>query len=289
MQMPNLLFWEGKAKAHLRASRVRACPLRPAARLRPRLPGAPSPARPGSSRASAWAPRSESLGNGAGSADPRPGKPARTQQRRRGAREGRTDRLPAGLQTPTRAPPLQGPLPPAARGAAAQVPPPGADPAAGAPLLPSRGAPGGRPPPRSPGAVAAGKLGWGPRRGGGAEPGTCRPCAKVSGALRPAGRAAGRWVGRAVLRGAEPRPRCSPARSHALFLSSPRRCPPQVLAPSPCAGHEEPRGAARRRRGPGCAHTSPAAHGDMSGARGLQRPAASPSPRRPAGRRCPGE
>ncbi|XP_038454491.1 transforming growth factor-beta receptor type 3-like protein [Canis lupus familiaris] len=63
----------------------------------------------------------------------------------------------------------------------------------------------------------------------------------------------------------------------------------RVLAPSPCAGHEEPRGAARRRRGPGCAHTSPAADGDMSGARGLRGPAASPSPRRPAGRRCPGE
>ncbi|XP_041615097.1 translation initiation factor IF-2-like [Vulpes lagopus] len=217
MQMPNLLFWEGKAKAHLRASRVRACPLRPAARLRPRLPGAPSPARPGSSRASAWAPRSESLGNGAGSADPRPGKPARTQQRRRGAREGRTDRLPAGLQTPTRAPPLQGPLPPAARGAAAQVPPQA------------------RTPP--------------------------------------------------------PAPPSSPAGAHRV--GAPRRGPrapwPPVLAPSPCAGHEEPRGAARRRRGPGCAHTSPAAHGDMSGARGLQRPAASPSPRRPAGRRCPGE
>nr|XP_007986308.2 vegetative cell wall protein gp1-like [Chlorocebus sabaeus] len=43
------------------------------------LPSFPAPRlpQPGSPRASAWAPRSESLGNGAGSADPGPGKPAR--------------------------------------------------------------------------------------------------------------------------------------------------------------------------------------------------------------------
>ncbi|XDC64667.1 hypothetical protein R6Z07M_015849 [Ovis aries] len=55
----------------------------------------------------------------------------------------------------------------------------------------------------------------------------------------------------------------------------------------PRAGHEEPRGAARRQ--PGCAHTSPAADGDMSRAHGVRRRAASPSRRRPADRRCPGE
>ncbi|XP_023061576.1 U1 small nuclear ribonucleoprotein C-like [Piliocolobus tephrosceles] len=62
---------------------------------------------------------------------------------------------------------------------------------------------------------------------------------------------------------------------------------PLVLPPSPGAGHEEPPGAAQRPAG--CAHTSPAADGDMSSAHRVPRPAASPIRRRPAGQRCPGE
>nr|XP_045011535.1 proline-rich protein HaeIII subfamily 1-like [Jaculus jaculus] len=57
--------------------------------------------------------------------------------------------------------------------------------------------------------------------------------------------------------------------------------------PAPARGMTSPRGFSWRR--PGCAHTSPAADGDMSGALGVQRPAASPNRRPPASPRCPGE
>ncbi|CAM9749038.1 unnamed protein product, partial [Rangifer tarandus platyrhynchus] len=183
------------------------------------LRGVSLPIRPGSSRASAWAPRSESLSNGRWLRRPRAGE-TRARVVSSGAAGGeRTGPPPSGPADPGwHAARLPGSLKPA-RPVAAEVPLPCRDPDAASPsLLPSR-------------------------------------CAQLR--ARQGGR---------------------PAAAIAVVAGPPAE---------PRAGHEEPRGAARRQ--PGCAHTLPAADGDMSCAHGVRRSAASPSRRRPADRRCPGE
>ncbi|XDB62479.1 PREDICTED: translation initiation factor IF-2-like [Capra hircus] len=185
------------------------------------LRGAPLPIRPSSSRASAWAPRSESLSNGGWLRRPRAGETrARVVSSGAAGRgRGRTGPPPSGpADRGWHAARLPGSLKPA-RPVAAEVPLPCRDLDAASPsLLPSR-------------------------------------CAQFR----------ARQIGH-------------PAAAIAVVAGPPAE---------PRAGHEEPRGAARRQ--PGCAHTSPAADGDMSRAHGVRRRAASPSRRRPADRPCPGE